>query len=93
MVSIETQDGLGITTPLLQHEKHISFPVHKDTDPDMKLLQDYLDSAPVASRLALFRDIQLNFVLENCKELYKIVIDAMSKMDLMDEANRLSVHN
>ncbi|WP_054710534.1 hypothetical protein [Bacillus sp. JCM 19041] len=89
-VSIQTQDGLGITTPLLQREKHIAFPVHKDTDPDLKLLQDYLSFAPVASRLALFRDIQLNYVLDKGQELYKIVIDAMIKMELIDEATRLS---
>ncbi|KMY54353.1 hypothetical protein AC623_10780 [Bacillus sp. FJAT-27231] len=89
-ISIQTQEGLGVTTPLLQHEKHIPFPIQKDTGPDLELLQEYLYSAPVASRLALFRNIQLNDVLQNNQELYKIVIDAMINMEFIDEANRLS---
>ncbi|MDN4494477.1 hypothetical protein [Ureibacillus aquaedulcis] len=56
----------------------------------MELLQGYLCSAPIASRLALFRDIQLNYVLQDNQELYKIVINAMINLGLIDEANRLS---
>lgn len=92
-VSIQTQDGLGVTTPLLQGEKHTLFAIQEHTDPDLELLQGYLYSTPVASRLALFRDIQLNFVLQDHQELYEIVIEAMIKMELIDEAKRLSVDN
>ncbi|MEW5591969.1 hypothetical protein ABGT24_00140 [Peribacillus frigoritolerans] len=88
-VSIQTMDGLGVTEPLLQHEKHSPFPIHKDTDPDLKLLQGYLYSAPFASRLALFRDLQFDYVLQDNPELHKIVIDTMNKMGLNDEASRL----
>jgi hypothetical protein len=88
-VSIQTQDGLGVTTPLLQGEKHMPFPIQKDIDPDLEFLQEYLYSTPVASRLALFRDIQLNYVLQDNQELYKIMIDAMNNMELIDEAYRL----
>ncbi|MFJ7735066.1 hypothetical protein ACIQ2D_01890 [Lysinibacillus sp. NPDC097287] len=89
-VSIQTQDGLGVTTPLLQGEKHILFPIQKHTDPDLELLQEYLYSTPVASRLALFRDIQFNYVLQDHQELNEIVIEAMINMELIDEAKRLS---
>ena len=89
-VSVQTQDRLGVTTPFLQGEKHILFPIHEHTDPDLELLQEYLDSAPVASRLALFRDIQLNYIFPDNQELYKIVIDAMVNIELVDEATRLS---
>lgn len=89
-ISIQTQDGLGVTTPLLQSENHIPFPILKDTDPDLELLQEYLYSAPVSSKLALFRDIQLKYVLQDNQELHKILIDAMINMELIDEANRLS---
>ncbi|MFJ7755923.1 hypothetical protein ACQKGI_22040 [Peribacillus muralis] len=88
-VSIQTMDGLGVIEPLLQHEKHSPFPIHKDTDPDLKLLQGYLYSAPLASRLALFRNLQFSYVLQDNHELHKIVIDTMNKMGLNDEANRL----
>jgi len=88
-VCIQTMDGLGVTEPLLQHEKHSPFPLHKDTDPDLKLLQEYINSAPFASRLALFRDLQLNYILQDNHELYKIVIDTMNNMGLTDEASRL----
>lgn len=89
-VEIQTQDGLGVTTPLPQGEKHVLFPIHKDIDPDLILLQEYLYTSPVASRLALFRDIQLNYTLQDNQELYKIVADAMVSMELIDEATRLS---
>src|SRR5690606_13585128 len=68
-VTIKTQDGLGITTPLLQGEKHKLFPIHKHTFPDLGLLREYLRSTPVASRLALFRDVQVNYVLQDHQEL------------------------
>lgn len=89
-VVIQTQDGLGVTTRLLQGEKHVLFPIHKDIDPDLILLQEYLYTSPVASRLALFRDIQLNYNLQDNQELCKIVADAMVGMELIDEATRLS---
>lgn len=89
-VVIQTQDGLGVTTRLLQGEKHVLFPIHKDIDPDLILLQEYLYTSPVASRLALFRDIQLNYTLQDNQELYKIVAAAMVSMELIDEAIRLS---
>lgn len=89
-VAIQTQDGLGVTKPLLQGENHILFPIHKHIDPDLKLLQEYLFSSPVASRLALFRDIQLNYTLQDNQELYRIVADAMDSMGLVDEATRIS---
>lgn len=89
-VSIQTLDSLGVVTPLLRGEEHILFLIHERTDPDMGLLQEYLDSAPVASRLALFRDIQLNYIFPDNKELYKIVVDEMVKMELINEVARLS---
>ncbi|MGG0669377.1 hypothetical protein ABE073_12675 [Lederbergia citrisecunda] len=89
-VAIQTQDGLGVTKPLLQGENHILFPIHKHIDPDLKLLQEYLFFSPVASRLALFRDIQLNYTLQDNQELYRIVADAMDSMGLVDEAARIS---
>ncbi|MCM3636985.1 hypothetical protein M3152_04565 [Sporosarcina luteola] len=89
-VAIQTQDRLGVTTPLPQGEKHVLFPITKDIDPDLILLQEYLCSSPVASRLALFRDIQLSYTFQDNQELYKIVADAMVSMELIDEATRLS---
>lgn len=89
-VSVQTQDRLGVTTPLLQGEEHIIFPIHEQTDPDLELLQEYLDSAPVASRLALFRDIQLNYILPDNQDLYKIVVEAMVNMEQINEVIRLS---
>jgi hypothetical protein len=89
-VSVQTQDGLGVIAPLLQGEKHIQFLIQKDTNPELELLQEYLNSAPVASRLAIFRDLQLNYVLADNPELNNIVINSIINMELIDEANRLS---
>ena len=92
-ICIQTQDQLGVITPLLKGEKHIPFPIHKDITLDLDLLKEYLFSAPIPSRLAVFRDIQLHYVLQDEHELRKIVIDAMINMELFDEATRLSKDN
>lgn len=89
-VTVRTLDGLGVTAPLSEGEKHIPFPIQKRAEPDLKLLKEYLNSAPVASRLALIRDIQLYYVLEEQQELRDIVLESMNKMGLSDEARRLS---
>jgi len=89
-VSIATQDGLGIITPLLPCENHKPFEINKEKDLDLNLLREYLNSAPVASRLAVFRDIQFNYVLQDYPELFQIVIETMVNLGLIDEVNRLS---
>ena len=92
-ICIQTQDQLGVTIPLHKGEKHIPFPIHKDITLDLDLLKEYLFSAPFPSRLAVFRDIQLHYVLQDERELRKIVIDAMINMELFDEETRLSKDN
>lgn len=89
-LSIQTQDKLGVTVPLRNGEKHIPFPVSHDTEPDLQTLKEYLYSAPIASRLALIRDLQFNCILPDHKEINKIVIDALKNMGFTDEANRLA---
>ncbi len=89
-VSIQTRDGLGVTTPLLQGEEHTPFPMQTDIDPELELVQEYLYTKPIASRLALIRDIQLTYVLDDNEELLNIITDALYHLDLIDEANRLS---
>ncbi|WP_043933803.1 hypothetical protein [Bacillus sp. EB01] len=89
-VSIQTQDGLGVITPLLQGEMHIPFSIQKDTEPDLELLEEYLYSTSVTSRLVLIRDIQLNYVLQDRQGLQEIIIAAMNNLGLIDEAKRLS---
>lgn len=90
LITIPTQDRLGVTTQIPHGEQHIPFHVHQDTHLDLALLKEYLNSAPFASRLALFRDIQQNFVLHQEQELRVIVIEAMMRMELADEAERIS---
>lgn len=89
-VCIQTQDGLGVIAPLLKGEKQTLFQIQKHIEPNLELLKNYLYSAPVASKLALFRDIQLNFVLQEHLELLETVLEAMNNMGLNDEAKRLS---
>ena len=89
-VTIPTQDGLGVTAPLREGEEHIPFPVSKRANPDIESLKAWLNAAPFASRLALIRDIQLNFVLEYEHDLRAVVLDALNKMGLSVEAGRLS---
>lgn len=87
-VSIQTQDGLGVIAPLL--EKQTLFQIQKHIEPNLELLKNYLYSAPDASKLALFRDIQFNFVLQEHLQLHEMVVEAMNNMGLTDEAERLS---
>ncbi|MGG2081378.1 hypothetical protein [Lysinibacillus pakistanensis] len=84
------EDGLGVIAPLLKGEKQTLFQIQKHIEPNLELLKNYLYSAPVASKLALFRDIQLNFVMQEHLELLETVVEAMNNMGLTDEANRLS---
>ncbi|MCI3919177.1 hypothetical protein MO973_02885 [Paenibacillus sp. TRM 82003] len=90
-ITIPTQDGLGVRTPLLEGEEHVAFLVEKYTDPDLNSLREYLRSAPTASKHALFRDIQLNYVLQEQIELRNAVIEEMSNLGLVDEVKRLSI--
>lgn len=89
-ISIETLDGLGVTAPLLRGEEHMPVPINMDTDLDLEWLQHSLFSAPVASQFAFFRDVQLHSSFQDNPEVHKIVMAAMKKLGLNDEANRLS---
>jgi len=90
MVSIETQDGLGVITPLLAHETHIPFQIHKDIELDLVNLKAYFSTASIPSHYAIFRDIQLHYVLSDEPLLKKLVLESMLNIGLIDEANRLS---
>ncbi|MBD3918434.1 hypothetical protein H8B09_06675 [Paenibacillus sp. PR3] len=87
-VTVQTQDGLGVTTPLLNGEEHISFPISKSAAPDLNIFQIYMSDAPMSSRLAIIRDIQLNYVLQDKPKLHDIVVKTLNKLNFTDEAWR-----
>lgn len=89
-VSINTQDGLGVIAPNFAYETHSPFEINKDMALDLTALQAYLLAAPIPSQYALFRDIQLHYVLADEPLLRKIVLESMVTIGLIDEANRLS---
>lgn len=88
-ITVQTQDGLGVTARLEEGENHVPFPIDKNTAPDLDGLRDFLDTAPKASKLALFRDIQLNYILWDDEPLCSVVTEEMIKMGLADEAARI----
>lgn len=90
MVSIKTQDGLGVIAPSLAHETHIPFEINQDIDLDLAALKAYFSTASIRSHYAIFRDIQLHYVLSDEPLLRKIVLESMINIGLTDEANRLS---
>lgn len=90
MITIQTQDGLGVIAPFLANETHIPFKINKDVEPDLAALKAYLSRAPIPSQYAVFRDIQLHHVLSDEPLLKKIVLESMYNIGLIDEANRLS---
>lgn len=90
MVSIKTQDGLGVVAPLPAGKMHESFKIHQDTKLDLTALKAYFNTAAIPSQCALYRDIQLHYVLSDEPSLRKIVLESMLKIGLIDEANRIS---
>lgn len=91
LVTIETQNQLGVITPLATNELHIPFPIQQDATIDLQSLRSYLAAAPIASQQAIFRDIQHHYVLHEYPELQKIVLEAMLNSGLVDEAARLTL--
>lgn len=89
-VSIQTQDGLGATMPLLTHETHVPFPLHKDREMDLEAVAAYISRAAIPSRYALFRDIQLHYILADEPQLKSLVLESMLAIGLIDEAKRLA---
>ncbi|MER2000149.1 MAG: hypothetical protein ABS882_10250 [Lysinibacillus sp.] len=90
MVSIKTQDGLGVIAPPLAHDTHIPFEIHRDIELDLAALKAYFSIASIPSHYAIFRDIQLHYVLSDEPLLRKIVLESMLNIGLIDEAKRLS---
>ncbi|MER1999864.1 MAG: hypothetical protein ABS882_08815, partial [Lysinibacillus sp.] len=90
IVSIKTQDGLGVIAPLLSHKTHIPFEIHQDIELDLSALKTYLSTVSIPSQYAIFRDIQLHYVLSDEPLLRKIVVESMLNIGHTDEANRLS---
>ncbi|WP_336989781.1 hypothetical protein ABXS71_22235 [Bacillus infantis] len=90
IISIQTQDGLGVTAPLLQGEEYFPFPILSHQVPDKEKVEEYLLTSPHASQLALIRNIQLNLDLMEYPEIYDVVIETMNKIGLTDEVKRMS---
>ncbi len=89
-VSVQTEDGLGVAVPFRKGEKHIPFPLDPYNKPDPGALKKYFDSAPVASRLAFIRDLQFYWIVDDHPDVKGIVTEALRKMGLNDEAERLA---
>jgi|GEM_PF-907303 len=90
-IVVNTQDKLGVVNsyPHDQGKTHAVFPVHKDKEIDLEQLKLYFQTATYASKLALFRDVQMNFILEDEEELRDLIVVEMVKMGLKDEARRI----
>lgn len=88
-ITLQTQDGLGVKFPFAEGEEHLPYRIHDVIDLDMGWLEDYLNSAPVTSRLALIRDIQKNHDIRDQQDLRAIIIPALHLMSLDDEAIRI----
>jgi hypothetical protein len=91
MITLQTQDGLGVIYPLEEGHSSDIFPVHKDEYLCLDKLQSYLSTALTAEKLGLFRDIQMNFVLSEEEDLQAMIVGEMRKMGLFDEAARIDV--
>lgn len=89
MVSIKTQDGLGVLAPFFAHESHIPFEIHKDIELDLAALKVYFSTASIPSQYAIFRDIQLHYVLLDEPLLKEIIVESMLNIGLIEEAKRI----
>lgn len=90
-VTIPTQDAIGVTYPMPAGVEHTAFPLDKYKNLDLDSLREYLDSAPVASKYALFRNIQASSILGQQPELQNVIFKEMYHLGLVDEVKRLSI--
>ncbi|MCZ8520357.1 MULTISPECIES: hypothetical protein [Paenibacillus] len=88
-ITVPTMDGLGVTVPLEHGRTHEAFPVNKDDGIDLEKLRAYLAGASRADKLALFRDIQMNFILPQEKELRTLILAELRSLGLNEEAARI----
>jgi len=63
--------------------------VHKDEALDLEVLAHYLQASPRPVQLALIRDIQMNFVLEEWADLQKLVTSRLQALGQSDEVRRI----
>jgi len=97
-ITIATQDGLGVIEPQNDSDNgtnsvSLDTPimyVHKDEDLDLEELAHYLQTAPRLVQLALIRDIQMNFVMEEWISLQKLVTSRLQALGQKDEAKRIA---
>lgn len=90
-ITIDTQDHLGVITPLPNDTVHVYFPVD-DSIPDLEDLKEFFSVAPLASKQVLFRDIQFNSLMIDHEPLLKIIFQELKDQGLYNELNRL-VHS
>jgi len=88
-ITIPTQDRLGVTEPLIVSLDTPIMHVHKDENLDLDELAHYLQASPRPVQLALIRDIQMNFVLEEWPDLQKLVVSRLHALGQSDEARRI----
>ncbi|REK71295.1 hypothetical protein [Paenibacillus paeoniae] len=88
-VAVKTQDLLGVIGEFEEGEVHIPYYVHKDEDLNIDELRQYMSKAPAVSKLAMVRDLQLNFVLWHEEKIREIVADSLNSLNLKDEVKRL----
>ncbi|WP_141505425.1 hypothetical protein [Paenibacillus luteus] len=92
-IMVATQDGLGVTSPVPATEQNAEplFYIHADEDLDLEALSEYFKTAYYEHKLAIFRDIQFHYIINEDVEIQAIVAKEMRSMGLVDEAARIYV--
>ncbi|MEK8128195.1 hypothetical protein WMW72_09795 [Paenibacillus filicis] len=88
-ITVQTQDGLGVTEPLEAGHESAVLPIRKDKTLEPDALKRYLAEASRASKLALFRDIQMHMVLSEEREVRTMVVAELRRLGLAEEAGRI----
>ncbi len=88
-VVLQTQDGLGVVSYTSGQSHHSSYKITKEARYDMDEISVFLSTSSIESKLALIRDLQLNYVLWDEYDLKEIIYHELMTDGFEEEATIL----
>lgn len=89
-VVLPTQDGIGVVRYTSNSRGHTTYKITKDGRYNLDEISEFLSSCTVESKLALIRDLQLNYVLSDEVKLKELIYEELLKHNFVEEAKHLS---
>ncbi|GGF84583.1 hypothetical protein [Paenibacillus aceti] len=88
-VVLTTQDGIGVVSYSTNSCNHTSYKITRDGRYNLNEISEFLSSCSIESKLALIRDLQLNYVLNDEFKLKEMIYRELLKDNFVDEASNL----